>query len=64
VGYFPERYGEAVIALALDKVQGREIPPANFVRHQLITAQNVDTLYPNDKHIPAGDADSLLYSWH
>jgi ribose transport system substrate-binding protein len=25
VGFFPERYGEAVISLALDRVQGKEI---------------------------------------
>ena len=37
VAYFPERYGEAVISLALDKLQGKEIPPATFVRHQMIT---------------------------
>lgn len=64
VAYFPERYGEAVLSLALDKVQGKEIPPATFVRHQLITLQNVDSLYPNDTVIASGDADSLLYSWH
>jgi ribose transport system substrate-binding protein len=64
VAYFPERYGEAVMALALDKLSGKEIPPATFVRHQMLTADNVDTFYPNDKLIVAGDGDSLLYSWH
>ena len=64
VGFFPERYGETVISLALDKLRGKEIPPATFVRHQMITAENVDALYPNDKLIAAGGADSLLYSLH
>jgi ribose transport system substrate-binding protein len=64
VGYFPERYGETVISLALDRVQGREIPPATFVRHYLITAENVDSFYPNDGLISAGSGDSLLYSFH
>ncbi len=64
VGYFPERYGEAVIALALDKVQGKEIPPATFVRHQLITPENVDSFYPNDRINVTGVGDSLLYSFH
>ncbi len=64
VAYFPERYGEAVISLALDKLRGKEIPPATFVRHQMITAENVASFYPNDKLISAGDGDSLLYSWH
>jgi ribose transport system substrate-binding protein len=64
VAYFPERYGEAVMSLALDKLQGKTIPPATFVRHQMITSENVDSFYPNDKLITTGDGDSLLYSWH
>ena len=64
VAYFPERYGEAVLSLALDKLQGKEIPPATFVRHQMITSENVESFYPNDKLITAGDGDSLLYSSH
>jgi ribose transport system substrate-binding protein len=64
VAYFPERYGEAVISLALDKLQGKEIPPATFVRHVMITTENVDSFYPNDKLITSGDGDSLLYSCH
>lgn len=64
VGYFPERYGENVLALALDKLRGKDIPPATFVRHQMITRDNVDTHYPNDKLLTDFDADSLLYSLH
>lgn len=62
VGYFPEQYGEAVISLALEKVQGKEIPSATFVKHQLITPANVDLIYPNDKVITMEGGDSLLYS--
>jgi ribose transport system substrate-binding protein len=64
VAYFPERYGVSVISLALDKLQGREIPPATFVHHQMITAENVDDLYPNDNLLASGEGDSLLYSCH
>lgn len=64
VAYFPERYGESVISLALDKLQGREVPPATFVRHQMITIENVDDFYPNDNLLPHGNGDSLLYSCH
>jgi ribose transport system substrate-binding protein len=64
VAYFPERYGDAVITLALDKLGGKEIPSASFTRHQLITPENVESFYPNDALISAGDGDSLLYSWH
>jgi ribose transport system substrate-binding protein len=48
VGFFPERYGEGVLKLALDILGQRPAPPALFVRHQLITPANVDHIYPND----------------
>lgn len=60
--YFPEQYGEAVISLALDKLQGKEIPPATFVKHQLVTPSNVDIVYPNDNFLAMDEGDSLLYS--
>jgi ribose transport system substrate-binding protein len=62
VGFFPERYGDAVISLAMDKVQGKEIPPASFIKHQLITSENVNSFYPHDGLIDSGDGDSLLFS--
>jgi len=48
VGFFPERYGDALIKLAFDILAHRRTPPAVFVRHQIVTAENVDHLYPND----------------
>jgi ribose transport system substrate-binding protein len=48
VAYFPERYGGDLIRLALDILARRPVPPAAFVRHQVITAENVDHFYPND----------------
>lgn len=48
VGYFPERYGDGLIRLALDILARRHTPPALFIRHQLITPENVDHVYPND----------------
>lgn len=48
VAYFPERYGEELIALALDILGRRPTPPAKFVRHQVVTAQNLHHFYPND----------------
>jgi ribose transport system substrate-binding protein len=46
VGYFPERYGEGVIPLALDLLAGRPVSPATFVRHEMITSSNLRTFYP------------------
>ncbi|MGH9361846.1 MAG: sugar ABC transporter substrate-binding protein, partial [Thermoanaerobaculia bacterium] len=48
VGYFPEKYGDGLIRLALDILAGKPVPPAVFVRHHLITPENVDHFYPND----------------
>jgi len=48
VGYFPEKYGEGLIRLALDILARRAVPPAVFVRHHIITPENVDHFYPND----------------
>jgi ribose transport system substrate-binding protein len=48
VGYFPEKYGEGLIKLALDILARRAVPPAVFVRHHIITPDNVDHFYPND----------------
>lgn len=48
VAYFPERYGEELIGLALDILARRPTPPAKFVRHQVVTAQNLHHFYPND----------------
>jgi ribose transport system substrate-binding protein len=48
VAYFPERYGEELIPLALAMLQKKPVPPAVFVKHQLITSKNVDLLYPSE----------------
>jgi len=49
VGYFPERYGDGVIKLAVNLLAQKPVPPAVFVRHQIVTRENVDHLYPNDQ---------------
>src|SRR5262249_49504310 len=48
IAYFPERYGDDLIRLALDILERRPVPPAMFVRHQVITPENVEHFYPND----------------
>jgi ribose transport system substrate-binding protein len=49
VGYFPEKYGDGLIRLALDILAKKSVPPAIFIRHELIVPENVDHLYPNDR---------------
>lgn len=48
VAYFPERYGDMIIRLASDVLLGKNVTPATFTPHQLVTPQNVDRVYPND----------------
>ena len=46
VGYFPERYGEQLIALALDILTQRvPVPNAVFIKHQLLTPSNLKQHY-------------------
>lgn len=49
VAYFPEKYGPSLIRLALEILDGKSAPSAVFIKHQLITPDNVDHYYPNDK---------------
>jgi ribose transport system substrate-binding protein len=49
VAYFPEKYGPEIVAVALDILQRRPVPPAVFVKHQLVTPDTVNHIYPNDQ---------------
>jgi len=49
VAYFPERYGEQLIALALDMLTQRvPVPNAVFIKHQLITPANLKQYYGHE----------------
>ena len=48
VAYFPERYGDDLIRLSLDILNHRQVAPAMFVEHKLVTPKTVDHYYPND----------------
>ena len=50
VAYFPERYGDELIPLALSILQKKPVPSAVFVNHQLVTPKNVGLLYPAQTH--------------
>ena len=58
VAYFPERYGDELIPLALNILEHKATPPATFVKHQLLTPKNVDLVYPLHAPGPAGSARS------
>ena len=46
VAYFPEKYGPEIVAVALDILHRRPVPPAVFVKHQLVTPDTVNHIYP------------------
>ena len=46
---FPEKYGAEIVAVALDILHRRAVPPAVFVKHQLVTPETVNHIYPNDE---------------
>jgi ribose transport system substrate-binding protein len=48
VGFFPERYGEGVLRLALAILNGKEHAPTVHVNPEMLTARNVDRFYPHD----------------
>jgi ribose transport system substrate-binding protein len=56
VAYFPEKYGAEIVAVALDILNRRAVPPAVFVKHQLVTPENVDHIYPNDRLLQTAGA--------
>lgn len=47
VGYFPEKYGESLVPLALKLVAGEEIPADNYIDHKWIDNKNLREFYPN-----------------
>ncbi|HWB83513.1 MAG TPA: substrate-binding domain-containing protein [Bryobacteraceae bacterium] len=49
VAYFPERYGDELLPLALSVLERKPVPPATFVKHQLLTPKNVNLIYPLDQ---------------
>jgi ribose transport system substrate-binding protein len=54
VAFFPERYGKGIIALARKILSGAHVPPAVVTKHMLVTAENLDRLYPNDELLTSG----------
>ena len=60
VAYFPEKYGAEIVAVALDILNRRPVPPAVFVKHQLVTPENVDHIYPERSADPDYRGHALL----
>jgi ribose transport system substrate-binding protein len=48
-GYFPERYGNFLIPMALEELAGKTLPPAVLMTHYMLTKSNVCNYYPDFK---------------
>jgi ribose transport system substrate-binding protein len=48
VAFFPEKYGESLLLLALDILNQRTAPPAVYLPVQVLTRNNVNEFYPQD----------------
>jgi ribose transport system substrate-binding protein len=60
VGYFPERYGEPLIQIALRILSKQPVPPATFTKPKLIVPTNVDHYYPTDPLRSQAEMTTLL----
>jgi ribose transport system substrate-binding protein len=49
VGYFPERYGNYIVPLALMQLAGQKTPDTVLVSHVMVTKANVCNFYPDQK---------------
>jgi len=45
VGYFPERYGNYLVPMALMELGGQDLPPAVLVNHVMVTKANICDYY-------------------
>lgn len=60
IAFFPERYGESLLLLALDILNQRPAPPAIYMPVQVLTRKNVGEFYPHDTFIGSGADDAAL----
>jgi len=47
-GYFPENYGDKLLPLMIDMIEGKAVPPAIYVDHVFISKDNICDFYAAD----------------
>jgi ribose transport system substrate-binding protein len=60
VGYFPERYGNYLIPLALMQLAGKPTPATVLVHHVMVTKDNICKFYPSQ---PCASVPEIAYSF-
>ncbi len=48
VGWVPETYGQYVVPLVLAHLYGKKIPAVTYLKHALLTKDNIDKYYPGE----------------
>jgi len=64
VAFFPERYGDALIRLAIDILSKKPVPPAVYADYRLVTPVNLDQLYPVSLETVGGEDFVLRRAFH
>jgi ribose transport system substrate-binding protein len=60
VGYFPDRYGNYLIPMALEELAGKTLPPAVFMEHVMVNKANVCQFHTD---LPCSKADAIEYTF-
>ncbi|MDE0113942.1 MAG: substrate-binding domain-containing protein [Albidovulum sp.] len=60
VGYFPERYGNYLVPIALMELAGIDVPPAVLVNHVIVNEENVCEYYDT---FSCGEAPGFTYEF-
>jgi ribose transport system substrate-binding protein len=47
VGYFPDRYGDEVVPILINLIEGKKQPPTVYLKHEAVTPENLTTFYPD-----------------
>jgi len=47
VAFFPEKYGDRIIPLAISIIKGENPPKMNYTEHIVVTHDNINSIFPN-----------------
>lgn len=60
VGSFPERYGNWLLPIALETLDGKKLPPSVLINHVMVTKQNICHYYPDH---PCASGAAMSYTF-
>ena len=46
VSYFPEKYGEYLVPVIVDLIEGVQVPREVYVKNAVVTRANINEYYP------------------